>query len=131
MIIKKFQGRTEAEAAEAAKKELGSNMVIMNVRNVKRKGLFSFLLPQMVEVTVALEEEPDRVMTAVRMEERQISPASEQARSGTLTEGIKKLADGGTPAGAGSKQSDFFDSGDKQADSSAIEEKLDSLQTLL
>ncbi|MDE7248450.1 MAG: flagellar biosynthesis protein FlhF [Lachnospiraceae bacterium] len=132
MIIKKFQGRTEADAAEAAKKELGSNIVIMNVRNIKRKGIFSFLLPQMVEVTVALEEEPDRVTSmAARAEEHQMPPVSGLARNGTLTEGVKNQPDGGGPAGAGSKQSDFFDSGDKQGDSSAIEEKLDSLQTLL
>lgn len=37
MIIKKFTGKTEAEATEAAKKELGSTLVIMNVREVKRK----------------------------------------------------------------------------------------------
>ena len=61
MIIKKFQGKSEAEAVESAKKELGNNVVIMNVRNVKRKGLFSFILPQLTEVTVALEEEPERV----------------------------------------------------------------------
>ena len=58
MIIKKFQGKTEAEAVESAKKELGDGIVIMNVRNVKKKGMFSFLKPQMIEVTVALEEEP-------------------------------------------------------------------------
>ena len=46
MIIKKFQGKTEADAIEQAKKELGPNVVIMNVKNVKRKGLFSFLKPQ-------------------------------------------------------------------------------------
>lgn len=37
MIIKKFTGKTEAEATEAAKKELGSTLVIMNVREIKRK----------------------------------------------------------------------------------------------
>lgn len=131
MIIKKFQGKTEAEAAEAAKKELGSNMVIMNVRNVKRKGLFSFLLPQMVEVTVALEEEPDRVISAVRSEERQLLPASEQVRNKTLTEGMRNQPDAGEKTTTGNRTSDFFDTGEKQADSSAIEEKLDSLQTLL
>ena len=57
MIIKKFLGKTEAEAIENARKELGENVVVMNVRNAKRKGLFDFLKPQMVEVTVALEEE--------------------------------------------------------------------------
>ena len=39
MIIKKFQGKSENEAVETAKKELGNNVVIMNVRSVKRKGL--------------------------------------------------------------------------------------------
>ena len=57
MIIKKFQAKTEAEAVEIAKKELGENIVVMNVKNVKKKGLFAFLKPQMIEVTVALEEE--------------------------------------------------------------------------
>lgn len=132
MIIKKFQGKTEAEAAETAKKELGSNIVIMNVRNVKRKGIFGFLMPQIVEVTVALEEEPDRVMlTTARTEDRQMSSIPGLARNGTLTEGVKNQPEGGSPAAAGSKQSDFFDMEEKQADNSAIEEKLDSLQTLL
>lgn len=40
MIIKKYTGKTEAEATEAAKKELGSGLVIMNVREVKKKGIF-------------------------------------------------------------------------------------------
>ncbi|MCM1126694.1 MAG: flagellar biosynthesis protein FlhF [Lachnospiraceae bacterium] len=130
MIIKKFQGKTEAEAAEAAKKELGSNMVIMNVRNIKRKGLFSFLLPQLVEVTVALEEEPDRALSmTARGEDKQMAPPG-VARSGTLSDGVKASPDGESPAGAGSRQSDFFDV-EKQAENNAIEEKLDSLQTLL
>ena len=33
MVIKKYQAKTEAEAVEQAKKELGQNVVIMNVRN--------------------------------------------------------------------------------------------------
>ncbi|HKM20623.1 MAG TPA: flagellar biosynthesis protein FlhF [Lachnospiraceae bacterium] len=64
MIIKKFQGKTEEEAIEAAKKELGVNVVVMNVKNVKKKGLFAFLKPSMVEVTVALEEESERAAAA-------------------------------------------------------------------
>ena len=55
MIIKKFTGKTEAEATEAAKKELGHGLVIMNVREGKKKGLFSFLSPKQIEVTAALE----------------------------------------------------------------------------
>ena len=69
MIIKKFQGKTENDAVEAAKKELGSNIVIMNVRNVKRKGILRFFLSETVEVTVALEEENERY-APVRSEEK-------------------------------------------------------------
>lgn len=69
MIIKKFQGKTENEAVEAAKKELGNNVVIMNVRNVKKKGLFRFLRSDIIEVTVALEEEQERY-TAVKKEDK-------------------------------------------------------------
>ncbi|MDE5931751.1 MAG: flagellar biosynthesis protein FlhF, partial [Lachnospiraceae bacterium] len=68
MIIKKFLGKTESEAVESAKKELGANVVVMNVKNVKRKGLFDFLKPQMVEVTVALEEETNNHEKAVSAE---------------------------------------------------------------
>ena len=57
MIIKKFTAKTESEAIEAAKKELGDGIVIMNTRSVKRKGLFSIFRRQLKEVTVALEEE--------------------------------------------------------------------------
>ena len=62
MIIKKFTGKTEDEAVENAKKELGAGVVVMNVKKKKKKGIFSFLAPKNVEVTVALEEEPDRVV---------------------------------------------------------------------
>lgn len=60
MIIKKFQGKTEAEATENAKKELGNGVVVMNVKKIKKKGFFAFFKPQMVEVTVALEDDTER-----------------------------------------------------------------------
>ena len=59
MIIKKFVGKTESEAVEAAKKELGNGVVIMNVRDVKKKGIASIFAARQVEVTVALEEEKE------------------------------------------------------------------------
>ena len=65
MIIKRFQAKTENDAVEMAKKELGPNVVIMNVKNIKKKGIFGFLKGNMVEVTVALEEERER-QTPVR-----------------------------------------------------------------
>ena len=60
MIIKKFVAKTEDEATEAAKKELGNGVVIMNVREVKAKGLFASLRPKWKEVTVALEGEQEK-----------------------------------------------------------------------
>jgi len=60
MVIKKYQARTENDAVEQAKKELGPNVVVMSVRKIKKKGLFAFLKSQMVEVTVALEDDTDR-----------------------------------------------------------------------
>ena len=60
MIIKKYVGKTEAEAIETAKKELGNDVVVMNVKEVKTKGLFAFLRPKTIEVTVALEDDRDK-----------------------------------------------------------------------
>ena len=57
MIIKKYQGKTEAEAMENAKKELGDNIVLMNVKTVKPKGITKIFKQAYVEITVAKEEE--------------------------------------------------------------------------
>ena len=113
MIIKKFQGKTEAEAVEAAKKELGNNIVIMNVRNVKKTGLFSFLKPQLTEVTVALEEENgQRYAAAVKREEiREVKSAEE----------IIPQPSANIPISGESIKSE----------SNVIEEKLDTLHILL
>ena len=129
MIIKKFHGKTEAEAVESAKKELGNGVVIMNVRSVKRKGMFSFLLPTLIEVTVALEEEPERVLKAP------VAPR-EETRQQPL---VNALAGG--PAGTGAVPEDkanqmggstgFPVKEEPKPESSAIEEKLDSLHSLL
>ena len=75
MIIKKFQAKTENEAVEAAKKELGSNVVVMNVRNTKKKGLFSFLRAQLVEITVAVEEDSERKEPVKTADARSITEA--------------------------------------------------------
>lgn len=40
MIIKKFQGRTKEEALESARRELGANIVEMNVKALKPRGLW-------------------------------------------------------------------------------------------
>ena len=120
MIIKKFQGKTEAEAVESAKKELGNGIVIMNVRNVKKKGLFSFLKPQMVEVTVAHEEEPVRP-TAVPEVNRNLTDAIANIRS-VSEKALQQEA---------AEKKEQGSSDEKRTESAAIEEKLDSLHFLL
>lgn len=56
MTIKKFQGKTKEEATEKAKAEFGANAVIMNVKEVKSKGILGILKGSTFEVTAAMEE---------------------------------------------------------------------------
>ena len=101
MIIKKYTGKTEAEAIESAKKELGNGIVIMNVKEVKPKGFFSFLRGKLVEVTVALEEEQEKYST-IRKENVPVQKADSSTKEKTPME-----------------------------ESKSIEEKLENLQNLL
>ncbi|MCR4922824.1 MAG: flagellar biosynthesis protein FlhF [Lachnospiraceae bacterium] len=92
MIIKKFEGKTEEEATALAKKELGSSVVIMNVKKTKKKGLFSFFSRPRVEVTVALEDErerlPFRSMTPLKPVNTAMPPLKQGA--GKASEAKKK-----------------------------------------
>lgn len=56
MIIKKFLAATETEAIEMAKKELGSNAIVMNIKKVRPRGFAKFFIKSKVEVTAALDE---------------------------------------------------------------------------
>lgn len=56
MTINKFQGKTQEEALEKAKQEFGEKAVIMNIREVKPKGLFRAFKKSTFEVTAALDE---------------------------------------------------------------------------
>ena len=57
MIIKKFLANTEKEAIEMAKKELGGDAVVMNIKKVRPKGVAKLFIRSKVEVTAALEED--------------------------------------------------------------------------
>lgn len=61
MTINKFQGKTQEEAIEKAKKEMGANVVIMNVREVRPKGIFRAFKKSTFEVTAAMEEKDQQV----------------------------------------------------------------------
>ena len=119
MIIKKFVGKTEAEAVEAAKKELGDGVVIMNVKDVQRKGLAALFRAKQTEVTVALEEENDTVVP-VRRETPSPAARKEQPRP------VKRLS-ADNSAEADLSHEIVLGTEDRIA----IEKKLDSLESLL
>ena len=56
MTIKKFIGKTKEEAIAKAKEEFGDGAVVMNIKEVKPSGFFSFLKKTTYEVTAAIEE---------------------------------------------------------------------------
>ena len=56
MTIKKYLAKTEKEAIEMAKEELGNNAIVMNIKKVKPKGLAKLFVRGKVEVTAAIEE---------------------------------------------------------------------------
>ncbi len=56
MTINKYQGKTENEAIERARKELGPDVVIMNVKVIRPSGVFRAFKSVTYEVTAALEE---------------------------------------------------------------------------
>ena len=104
MIIKKFVGKTESDAVETAKKELGNGVVVMNVRDVKKKGIAALFAAKQVEITVALEEERDVQRPAVQ---KDTSKLETQVRATQTAVNVVSES------------------------SQNIEKKLDSLQTLL
>lgn len=119
MIIKKFVGKTESEAVESAKKELGDGLVVMNVKDVKPKGLLSFLKKKQVEVTVALEEEGDQTVKI----KKDIRDAVQSVK--TIADSSNRTTVSGQ--GLAGSAPDFTGG----IDSGNIEKKLDSLQILL
>lgn len=142
MIIKIFQAKTEEAALELARKELGSGIVVMNVKKVKKKGLFSIFKPQQVEVTVALEEEEKQNFREAVAKVSEIARQSEAAGNtrSAKTEPEQPAKQGKAEPGPQpekqrqqekqrqpEKNTQTFDSRQE----SAIEEKLSTLQNLL
>ena len=126
MIIKKFTAKTEKEAIENARAELGEGVVVMNVKPVKPKGLFAFLKTPMMEVTVALEEESEKLTAAVSAINSVIASSQKKEE-----EAAKSASANNTPVMETHEKQDGSAVKEKRENNSAIEEKLDSLQSLL
>lgn len=132
MIIKKFLGKSEEEALKAAKKELGEDVVLMNVKHVKKGGIFGIFQKQMTEVTVALEEESERKANAAASEAAMKEAVSEiaQVAAKVTTSDKYEVQPKQEPSGQRNRLSETLAYIERK-ENNAIQEKLDSLQTLL
>ena len=130
MIIRKFVGKTESEAAAAAQKELGDGYVIMNVRSVKPKGAFSVFRKKQVELTAAKEDDEEPIRQIRKIAQAQVE-ASKKSLPPLTGAGIgaaqKEKESAASPAGGNAAPAASISA----AESSALEKKLDNLQTLL
>ncbi len=121
MIIKKYVGKTESEATEEARKELGPNIVVMTVKPAKKTGFFAFFKPQQIEVTVGLEEESEKPQKTYSPQKDHRAVAARKTYDDNSQKDTIIASSGGFPA----KKADIKD------ENSAIEEKLDNLSNLL
>ncbi len=121
MMIKKYLADTEAEAVNTAKKEMGQGIVVMNVRNVKRKGLMRFFKNPLKEVTVALEEDNERVSSAVRDIARVVKENSTQTEAAPEKESVREVVKEPEKTAAGAEAEAIVD----------METRLASIRNLL
>ena len=106
MIIKKYLAKTETQAIEMAKEDLGSNAVVMNIKKISPKGFAKLFMKGKVEVTAAIDENVE-----YRSAEKNV--AKETAETPRFIPDI--VADDNAEAGK----------------TDSIEEKLNSLQKML
>ncbi len=120
MTINKFQGKTKEEALQKAKDEFGENAVIMNVKEIKPKGLFRVFKSSVFEVTAAMEEKetfisPKNILQPTLMTHEKINiTADEEIKMPKLQNVIKEPE---------TKNSVFEEKN--------IEERLDNLSNML
>lgn len=137
MTIKKFQGKTEDEAIEKAKLELGSGAVIMNVKVTKPKGVFAAFKKSIYEVTAAMEEKEPYVDPTAALKNMQRGHETINMKADEPIE--IPLQDNSVQSGLGSEQSaiEFLRKNAgllKKEDtekSGRIEERLENLQNIL
>ncbi|MBO5354314.1 MAG: flagellar biosynthesis protein FlhF [Lachnospiraceae bacterium] len=103
MLIKKFQAASEQEALQLAKDELGKDVIITHIKSVKPKGIYKLFKKPLVEITAAVDEEKvyDRKSHAQFADEFKSNPFEVKVRP------------------------------EEEQHSYAIEQKLDSLQSML
>ncbi len=108
MLIKKFQGASEQEALQLAKQELGKDVIITHIKKINPKGIYRLFKKPLVEITAAVDEdnfyEKKNALQAAGAE----AIRQEQQKKSTFDVRIMQ-----------------------EENQSSIEQKLDSLQTML
>ena len=142
MTIKKFQGKTEEEATLKAKQELGVGTVIMNVKEVKPKGLFKAFKNSTYEVTAAIEENEKTAQVKapempkvgkidVSADEAIRIPAPEPVKKEEPKEQIKETSQTVENMWASLEEKMKNETKKEVAAENNLEEKLESLQNFL
>lgn len=108
MLIKKFQGASEQEALQLAKQELGKDVIITHIKKINPKGIYRLFKKPLVEITAAVDEdnfyEKKNALQAAGAE----AIRQEQQKKSTFD--VRMM---------------------QEENQSSIEQKLDSLQTML
>ncbi len=142
MTIKKFQGKTEEEATLKAKQELGVGTVIMNVKEVKPKGIFKAFKNSTYEVTAAIEENEKTAQVKapempkvgkidVSADEAIRIPAPEPVKKEEAKEQIKETSQTVENMWASLEEKMKNETKKEVAAENNLEEKLESLQNFL
>lgn len=86
MQVKKYRAATMTAALEMVKKELGTEALIIETREVKKKGIARLFSAPVVEVTAALEEEkPEITKTQNVAINKEYAPSSTSKQTSEIT----------------------------------------------
>lgn len=136
MTIQKFLGKTKDEATERAKAELGENVVIMNVREIKPKGLFSMFKKSTYEVTAAVEEKESYMDSSATLKNMQKVhetinvAADEPIQISQTAKEIEQMKAEQNAIEFLRRNADFLKK-EEVGNTERIEEKLENLQSIL
>ncbi len=145
MVIRKYIARTQEEAEELAKQDLGEDAVIMNVKNNAPKGFARIFKKPSVEITAAVDEVKQGERDASRKEEfpdfSKLQEAIQETNAVLAAEESKKAAQQEKPVPGAAFQSDgpppgfakWQEEGERQGEDGTkqLEERLSNLQELL
>jgi flagellar biosynthesis protein FlhF len=81
MIVKKFEAPTMKEALDKIKEELGPDAFILATKNIAKKGPLGFGERSFLQVTAAVEEEPNSGASTTLEEDSEATPFPPSARS--------------------------------------------------